>query len=56
MSQVPGACTVVLGPGDLAANNAHADGEFAGAGQLADFAATVSRVLTAFTDDLNGSP
>ncbi|QKG21241.1 M20/M25/M40 family metallo-hydrolase [Actinomadura verrucosospora] len=56
MAQVPGACTVVLGPGDLAANNAHADGEFAGAGQLADFAATVSRVLTAFTDDLNGSP
>ncbi|MWA00215.1 M20/M25/M40 family metallo-hydrolase [Actinomadura sp. LD22] len=56
MSQVPGACTVVLGPGDLAANNAHADGEFARADQLADFAATVARLLTAFTDDLNGSP
>jgi acetylornithine deacetylase/succinyl-diaminopimelate desuccinylase-like protein len=56
MSQVPGACTVVLGPGDLAANNAHAEGEFACAAQLADFAATVSRLLTAFTDDLNGSP
>ena len=56
MSQVPGACTVVRGPGDLAAHNAPADGAVAGAGQLADFAATVSRVLTAFTDDLNGSP
>jgi acetylornithine deacetylase/succinyl-diaminopimelate desuccinylase-like protein len=55
MSEVPGACTVVLGPGDLAANNAHADGEFADAEQLADFAVTVSRVLIAFTDDLNGS-
>lgn len=62
MSQVPGTCTVVLGPGDLAANNAHADGEFADAGELADFAATVSRLLIAFTDDRtstddrNGSP
>ncbi|TDC58670.1 M20/M25/M40 family metallo-hydrolase [Actinomadura sp. KC345] len=56
MSEVPGACTVVLGPGDLAANNAHADGEFAGAGELADFAETVARLLTAFTDDQNGAP
>ncbi|TDD85749.1 M20/M25/M40 family metallo-hydrolase [Actinomadura darangshiensis] len=51
MSQVPGACTVVLGPGDLAANNAHADGEFAEAGDLADFAAAVARLLIAFTDE-----
>jgi acetylornithine deacetylase/succinyl-diaminopimelate desuccinylase-like protein len=56
MSRVPGVCTVVLGPGDLAANNAHAEGEFACAEELARFAAAVARILTAFTDDLNGSP
>jgi hypothetical protein len=50
MAQVPGACTVVLGPGDLAANNAHASGEFASAAELADFAAAVSRLLIAFAD------
>lgn len=52
MSQVPDACTVVLGPGDLAANNAHAPGEFATATELAAFATTVSLLLTAFTDTL----
>ena len=51
MSDVPGACTVVLGPGDLAANNAHAAGEFAAASDLAAFAASVSRLLTTFTDE-----
>ncbi|CND50238.1 succinyl-diaminopimelate desuccinylase [Mycobacterium tuberculosis] len=50
MAQVPGACTVVLGPGDLAANNAHAAAEFADAAELADFATAVARLLTAFTD------
>jgi hypothetical protein len=54
MSGVPGACTVVLGPGDLAGNNAHADGEFARAGELAEFAGAVARLLIAFTDDTNG--
>ncbi|MFV2173556.1 M20/M25/M40 family metallo-hydrolase [Actinomadura sp. LOL_016] len=56
MSQVPGACTVVLGPGDLAADNAHADGEFARADELAGFAGAVARLLIAFTDDMNGAP
>ncbi|WP_262403568.1 M20/M25/M40 family metallo-hydrolase [Actinomadura sp. CNU-125] len=56
MSQIPGTCTVVLGPGDLAANNAHADGEFADAADLAAFADAVSRLLIAFTDDSNGAP
>ncbi|MBE1532820.1 M20/M25/M40 family metallo-hydrolase [Actinomadura algeriensis] len=51
MSQIPGACTVVLGPGDLAANNAHADGEFADAEELAAFADAVTRLLIAFTDE-----
>ncbi|MEV5831222.1 M20/M25/M40 family metallo-hydrolase [Spirillospora sp. NPDC052242] len=55
MSQVPGACTVVLGPGDLAANNAHAEGEFADAADLAAFAGDVARILIAFTDEPNGA-
>ncbi|MFD0898904.1 M20/M25/M40 family metallo-hydrolase [Actinomadura sediminis] len=55
MSQVPGVCTVVLGPGDLAANNAHAEDEFADAAELAAFADDVARILIAFTDDLNGA-
>ncbi|QFG22607.1 M20/M25/M40 family metallo-hydrolase [Actinomadura sp. WMMB 499] len=56
MSQVPRACTVVLGPGDLAARNAHADGEFARADELAEFADAVARLLTAFTDDTTPTP
>lgn len=56
MSQAADACTVVLGPGDLAANNAHAEGEFACAGELAEFAGAVARLLIAFTDDRNGPP
>ncbi|MBC6451509.1 M20/M25/M40 family metallo-hydrolase [Actinokineospora xionganensis] len=50
MSGVPGAATAVLGPGDLAANNAHAEGEFAELADLSAFAAQVSRVLLAFAD------
>lgn len=38
--------TVVLGPGDLAANNAHAEGEFARLAELTAFAAAVARLLT----------
>jgi acetylornithine deacetylase/succinyl-diaminopimelate desuccinylase-like protein len=45
---VPGTGTVVLGPGSLAANNAHADGEFADLTDLEDFAALIARVLTTF--------
>jgi acetylornithine deacetylase/succinyl-diaminopimelate desuccinylase-like protein len=48
MHDVPGAATVVLGPGDLAGNNAHAAGEFAELSQLDAFAGTVTRVLTEF--------
>ncbi|GLZ36438.1 M20/M25/M40 family metallo-hydrolase [Actinokineospora sp. NBRC 105648] len=49
MSEVPGTATAVLGPGDLAANNAHAEGEFVALADLAAFADQVSRVLRAFT-------
>lgn len=54
MDGVPGACTVVLGPGDLSANNAHAEGEFARAEELDGFADAVARLLTAFIDSRNG--
>ncbi|NYH54655.1 MULTISPECIES: M20/M25/M40 family metallo-hydrolase [Nocardiopsis] len=56
MSGVAGAYTAVLGPGDLAANNAHADGEFADAAELDGFADAVARLLTAFTAQTNGRP
>ncbi|GLW73300.1 hypothetical protein Kpho02_55990 [Kitasatospora phosalacinea] len=42
------AFTVVLGPGDLGANRAHAAGEFAEAEQLDGFASAVARLLAAF--------
>jgi acetylornithine deacetylase/succinyl-diaminopimelate desuccinylase-like protein len=48
---VPGTGTVVLGPGSLAANNAHAEGEFADLAELEDFAAVLARVLTTFVAD-----
>jgi hypothetical protein len=54
MAGVRGASTAVLGPGDLAANNAHADGEFARADELDGFADAVARIVTAFTDHTNG--
>lgn len=56
MSGVPGTCTVVLGPGDLTANNAHAEGEFARVAELMEFATAAARLLIAFTDDTNGPP
>ncbi|WP_018685764.1 M20/M25/M40 family metallo-hydrolase [Actinokineospora enzanensis] len=49
LAGVPGRAAAVLGPGDLAANNAHADGEFVAAAELAAFADQVSRLLRAFT-------
>jgi len=55
MANVPGACTVILGPGDLAGNHAHADGEFARVGELEAFAAAVTRLLLAFTDDVTSA-
>jgi acetylornithine deacetylase/succinyl-diaminopimelate desuccinylase-like protein len=48
---VPDTGTVVLGPGSLAANNAHADREFADLADLEDFAAVIARVLTTFAAD-----
>jgi hypothetical protein len=45
---VPGAFTAVLGPGDLAANHAHAHGEFADLTDLERFAADVARILVRF--------
>ncbi|MGQ0838224.1 M20/M25/M40 family metallo-hydrolase [Actinokineospora sp.] len=55
MSGVPGTATAVLGPGDLAANNAHAEGEFAALADLTAFAGQVSRVLRAFADSPTGT-
>ncbi|OKJ05339.1 peptidase M20 [Kitasatospora sp. CB01950] len=45
---LPDAFTVVLGPGDLGANRAHAEGEFADLAQLDGFASAVARLLVAF--------
>ncbi|MFF8815559.1 M20/M25/M40 family metallo-hydrolase [Streptomyces pactum] len=61
MHGVPGAYTAVFGPGDLDANNAHADGEYADAGDLEAYAAAVATLLRHFTDhapdgDPGGNP
>jgi acetylornithine deacetylase/succinyl-diaminopimelate desuccinylase-like protein len=48
MEGVPETFTVVLGPGSLDTNNAHAQGEFARLAELEAFASTVSRLLTGF--------
>lgn len=45
---VAGAFTAVFGPGDLAANQAHARGEFAELAELERFAADVARILVSF--------
>ncbi|MFF0461870.1 M20/M25/M40 family metallo-hydrolase [Streptomyces mexicanus] len=45
------AFTAVLGPGDLAANRAHAPGEFVHLADLEDFARVVHRLVTLFADD-----
>jgi len=49
MDGVPDAYTVVFGPGDLAANQAHAPGEFATVTELDEFAAAICRILLGFT-------
>ena len=51
MAGVADTCTVVLGPGDLAADGAHGDHERAHLSDLDGFADTVARILTAFTDE-----
>ncbi len=48
MHGVPDAYTVVLGPGDLAANRAHAEGEHADLADLVAFAEVVERILVVF--------
>lgn len=48
LDAVPGAFTVVLGPGDLAANHAHDDAEYADVADLEAFAGAVDRILRAF--------
>jgi len=54
MAGVPDTCTVVLGPGDLAADGAHGDDERARLADLDGFADTVARLLTAFTHETDG--
>lgn len=49
MHGVPGAYTVVYGPGDLDANGAHAEGEHADLADLESFATGVRDLLRAFT-------
>ncbi|MFE1099217.1 M20/M25/M40 family metallo-hydrolase [Nocardiopsis alba] len=53
-SGIPDTCSVVLGPGDLAADGAHGDDESARLSDLDGFAETVARLLTAFTQETNG--
>lgn len=46
MAERPDTGTVVLGPGSLENNNAHAEGEYAELAQLQEFAATVASLLS----------
>ncbi|UNS95735.1 M20/M25/M40 family metallo-hydrolase [Streptomyces tubbatahanensis] len=48
LADVPGTSTVVLGPGDLDANGAHAEEEFADLADLDAYAGHVARVLLHF--------
>ena len=50
LAGIPDTHTVVLGPGSLDANHAHAQGEFADLAELEAFAAAVPRLLAAFRD------
>lgn len=44
----PGAYAAVCGPGDLAANNAHADDEYVSLAELADYARRISALVRGF--------
>ncbi|GAA2786754.1 M20/M25/M40 family metallo-hydrolase [Crossiella cryophila] len=55
LAGVPDTATVVLGPGTLDGNNAHAAGEFADLADLDEFAHTVRRLLLAFATEI-GAP
>lgn len=46
---LPETYTVVYGPGDLGANNAHAAGEYADLAELERYAADIARVLACFS-------
>ncbi|GAB3439342.1 M20/M25/M40 family metallo-hydrolase [Actinophytocola sediminis] len=50
---LPGVSTVVLGPGSLTTNNAHASGEYADLADLERFAAAVANILRCFANDRN---
>ncbi|MFF6783092.1 M20/M25/M40 family metallo-hydrolase [Streptomyces sp. NPDC012510] len=50
------AFTTVLGPGDLAANHAHAPGEFVDLADLENFAGVVHRLVTLFAEDHRPAP
>lgn len=50
MADVADTFTAVCGPGDLAANRAHASGEFADEAELAEFADAVARIVIGFGD------
>ncbi|MCX4747949.1 M20/M25/M40 family metallo-hydrolase [Kitasatospora sp. NBC_01287] len=52
----PDTATVVLGPGSLEDNNAHADGEFVHVHELAAFARSVADLLLAFDAERPASP
>ncbi|WP_370942342.1 M20/M25/M40 family metallo-hydrolase [Amycolatopsis sp. cg5] len=48
MAAVPGARTVIVGPGSLGANNAHASGEYADEAELDGFSGVITELLTRF--------
>ncbi|MFE9422639.1 M20/M25/M40 family metallo-hydrolase [Kitasatospora sp. NPDC006697] len=52
----PGTATAVLGPGTLAGNHAHADGEFVRTAELNGFARAVRDLLCAFDADHSPGP
>lgn len=54
MDAVPEAFTIVYGPGDLAANNAHGIGEYADQADLERFADGVARILVGFARSRTG--
>ena len=54
MAERPGTGTVVLGPGSLETNNAHAEGEYAELAQLQDFADGVASLLNSVAAGTSG--
>src|SRR5690606_10103027 len=54
MHGVDGAYTAVLGPGDLGANNAHAEGEYADSADQEVYATSVTALLKHFARETDG--